>query len=301
MMKRLIFLLLIAFSASAQQYDVFVTGDNPCSCGFTIPWFQSFGSQTFSGGTVLERVASAPGGRLLGTLEDPTGPVVVEVSPNGTYVPRTAPLLGYDALDIVVAPSGAFHLLATTGATDHILSFDATGALTQTFDIGTEAVGSSAIALAADGCTIAYSTLSMLQRFNVCTGTALPPIGPILGAPAADVQALPDGGYLLAMEHRGIVRLDASGAETRTYSLGANDAYAVGLADNAAVAYVGASFALLRLDLTTGAIFSVPSSVDFPSSVSVGAALPGQDVPALSTWAMLIAIAGLALLAIRRL
>jgi hypothetical protein len=127
---------------------------------------------------------------------------------------------------------------------------------------------------------------------------------------------LPDGDLLLAADSRGVVRLNASGVQTRVYPVPLLTALAIGLTDGGATALVGGATLtgnarLVRLDLDSGEITTAaelltedPRSVTprYAWTAAIGeSSHGGVDAPALSTWAILIVTAALALLALRRL
>jgi hypothetical protein len=101
-----------------------------------------------------------------------------------------------------------------------ILKFDAAGTLVASFDVLTTNRGTDHIALASDGCTMFYTSRDQnIYRYNVCTRTQLLQFNsqPLPGDAAYHLVILPDGGVLVADGTGGIVRLDASGNQIKTY------------------------------------------------------------------------------------
>ncbi|HEU5170079.1 MAG TPA: hypothetical protein VFU46_06060 [Gemmatimonadales bacterium] len=95
------------------------------------------------------------------------------------------------------------------------------GAVTTAYAVATENRGSFWIDLAPDGCTLFYTSWGPnVKRFNVCTSTQLPNFNqtPLPGGETHGLRVLPDGGVLVS-SGAVIVRLNASGAVTQTYSL----------------------------------------------------------------------------------
>jgi outer membrane protein assembly factor BamB len=75
--------------------------------------------------------------------------------------------------------------------------------------------------LAADGCTMFYTSVSRnVKRFDVCTNVQLPDFNaaPLPGSVAHDLRVLPDGGVLVANGHL-VVRLDSFGLVAQTYEV----------------------------------------------------------------------------------
>jgi hypothetical protein len=120
--------------------------------------------------------------------------------------------------------------------------------------------GSFWIDVAADGCTILYTSWGRnVKRFDGCARAQLPDfnVAPLPSAASMDLRVLPDGGALVSSGDV-IARLDASGAVVRTYE-------APGASFWAGLALVGdgtfwagsyESSAVYRFDLATGAVLS---------------------------------------------
>ncbi|MBI4611888.1 MAG: hypothetical protein HY726_23095 [Candidatus Rokubacteria bacterium] len=99
------------------------------------------------------------------------------------------------------------------------------------FAVAQEFRGSFWIDLAADGCTIFYTSWGPnVKRFDVCTGVQLPDFNaaPLPGGEAHDLRILPDGGVLVS-SGQVIARLDASGALVQTYGVPGEPSYWAGL------------------------------------------------------------------------
>ena len=88
-----------------------------------------------------------------------------------------------------------------------------------------ENFGSFWVELAADGCTLFYTSAGPnVKRFNVCTNAQLSDFNqaPVPGGVAHGLRLLPDGGVLVSTGAV-ISRLDASGALVQTYSAPTSD------------------------------------------------------------------------------
>jgi hypothetical protein len=99
-----------------------------------------------------------------------------------------------------------------------ILEFTASGGAVDSFDPATEERGTDWIDLAADGCTMYYTSEgSSVKRFNVCTDTQLSDFATgLTGSNAYAFRLLPGGGALVADTEQ-VVRLDSSGSVVKTY------------------------------------------------------------------------------------
>ena len=105
-----------------------------------------------------------------------------------------------------------------------ILKFDAYGNLFTGIAVQTEATGSDAIDLAADQCTMLYTSEgTSVLRFNVCTNQQLPPFATGLQRALA-IRILSDGGAVVA-NHANILRFDSNGRQIQTYDASGQDCW----------------------------------------------------------------------------
>lgn len=99
------------------------------------------------------------------------------------------------------------------------------------FDVEPEFSGSFWIDLAADGCTMLYTSFGPnVKRYDVCSGVQLGNLNamPLPGGVTHDVRALADGGAIVASGEI-IVRLDAAGAIAQTYAVAGEPSYWAGV------------------------------------------------------------------------
>jgi hypothetical protein len=105
------------------------------------------------------------------------------------------------------------------------------------FNVAWDHQGSFWIDLAADGCTMFYTSYGPnVKRFDTCAGVQLADFNaaPVPGGVAHDVRVLPDGGVIVATGEV-ISRLDQNGVLTGTYAVAGEPSYWAGLdlaADN---------------------------------------------------------------------
>jgi hypothetical protein len=156
-----------------------------------------------------------------------------------------------------IAFDASGHVFVGQGDGTTILEFDSLGNPITSFSPVLDARGTDWIELAADNCTIFYTSEgTLVKRFNVCTNTQLPDFNtvPLPGAAAyAHRILLPfqfgAGGVLVADTDR-IVRLDSSGAQAQTYTFtGATFLFALNLDPD------GTSF--WTADLNNGQVYKV--------------------------------------------
>jgi hypothetical protein len=176
-------------------------------------------------GTLVQTLNTGKGGETTGLAFDSarnlyvtafTASDVVKFDPSGSVVGSFGS--GYDAHpeSILFDASGNAYVGQADGSRD-VLKFDAGGGSLGSFDVVTGPRGSDHIALAADGCTLYYTSEgSLVKRYNVCTSTQLDDFATGLPSTAYGIRLLPDGGALVA-DSDAIRRLDSSGTVTQTY------------------------------------------------------------------------------------
>ena len=146
------------------------------------------------------------------------------------------------------------------GCTGAIVKF-AAGQPPVAFPVTPENFGSFWIDLAADGCTMFYTSWGPnVKRFNVCTGNQLADfnVAALPGGETQDLRVLPDGGVLVSSGEV-IVRLNALGILTQTYQIPGEPSLWAGLdlvGDGTFWAGNYESSNVYRFDLATGAVRS---------------------------------------------
>jgi hypothetical protein len=135
----------------------------------------------------------------------------------GTFVGNFGSGYNSDPESVLVDKSSNVWVGQADG-THHILKFSPSGTLLQTFSPAVGPRGTDWIDLAADQCTMHYTSEgNVVKAFNVCTNTQLPDFATGLPNPNAYAhRILPDGGELVANSDR-VVRLNSSGAVVQTY------------------------------------------------------------------------------------
>jgi hypothetical protein len=142
------------------------------------------------------------------------GNTVVKFAPDGSVIGTFGSGYNCQPSGINVDAHGNVYV-GESECNGNLLKFDSSGTLTTTFAPTFDVGGVRWIDLAADGCTMYYTSSGLnVSRFNVCTTppTQLPnfPLPLESGAAALGLRVLPDGGIILAAAYD-IRHLDASG------------------------------------------------------------------------------------------
>ena len=142
-----------------------------------------------------------------------------------------------------------------------LLAFDGAGTLRSAFDVAQDSRGSARIDLAADGCTMFYTSQGPnVKRYDVCSNRQLPNFNaaPSPGGAAHALRILPDGGVLVAAVYT-IVRLDSAGAAVQSYDVPGEPDLWMGLdlaGDGTFWASNYGSSDIVRFDTATGTVLS---------------------------------------------
>jgi streptogramin lyase len=173
---------------------------------------------------------------------------------------------GYDCSPHAIVFDGAGNAyVGQAGCTGTILKFGPgfSGPI-DTFAAAPELAGVFWMDLAADGCTMVYTSYGPnVKRYDVCARMQLPDfnVAPLPGGAAQDLRVLSDGGVLVS-SGQVIARLDPNGALAQTYSAPSETFWSgLDLAGDGTF-WVGnyESSNVFRFNLTTGAVVSSFSS-----------------------------------------
>jgi hypothetical protein len=162
-----------------------------------------------------------------------------------------------------------------------VLKFDSSGAPLASYSPATESRGTDWVDLAADQCTLFYTSEGThIKRFNVCTNTQLPDFTavPLPGSFAFALRIRPNGEVMVA-DTQIAVRLDALGNVIQTYSIvGASSLFALNLDQDGTSFWTGdiSNGQIFRVDIASGTVItSFPSS---PNTALGGLAIFGEIV-----------------------
>jgi len=139
------------------------------------------------------------------------------------------------------------------------------------FTVAPDTQGSFWIDLAADACTIFYTSWGPnVKRFDGCAGVQLPDfnVAPMPGGATQDLRVLPDGGVLVS-SGQVIARLSASGALVQTYEV-AEPGFWAGLDLVGDGTFWAANYEtsnVYKFDLTTGTVLSSFNAGTAPHTV----------------------------------
>ena len=127
---------------------------------------------------------------------------------------------GYDSLPASVIVNSASALFAgQTNGTHHLLEFDPTGALVDTFELAPENCCVDLIDLSSDQCTMFYTSEGVLiKRYSVCTHLQLPDFN-LLPLPSSQAFAnkIRANHEVLVADTSEVTRLDGAGNQIRHY------------------------------------------------------------------------------------
>lgn len=201
----------------------------------------------------------------------------------GTFLSSFGSGFNANPESIVLDAAGNFYV-GQAGGTGDVLKFDSSGAPLGSFNVAAGARGSDWIDLAADQCTLFYTSEDVLvKRFNVCTNTQLADFATLPSGAAYGLRIRPNGDVLVAATAF-VYRLDSSGALVQTYAVtGTSLLFALNLDPDGTSFWTAdlRSGDIFRINIASGAI---PTTFNAPPNPSVaGLAVFGEITAARST------------------
>jgi hypothetical protein len=187
------------------------------------------------------------------------------------------------------------------GTNHTVKKFDTAGSSTGSFSPAIETLGTDWIELAADQCTIFYTSEGRkIKRFNLCSNTQLPDFADIGGQNFALRLLSPfDGsGGLLVANSATIKRLDSSGAVTQTYDATGQDKWFALTLDPNGTSFWSGSFdtgSFFRFNINSGTI-EVGPVIAANGGEFFGLCVKGEIVgaaraiPTLTDWTQIIMV-----------
>jgi hypothetical protein len=179
---------------------------------------------------------------------------------------------GYDCdPHAIVFDAAGSGYVGQAGCTQAVLKFVA-GQPPVVLPVASDGAGAFWIDLAADGCTLFYTSWSAnVKRYDVCTRVQRTNFNkaPLPGGEAHDLRVLPDGGVLVSSGEV-IARLNASGTLVQTYRAPGEFRLWTGLdlaGDGTFWAGNYESSNVYRFDLATGAVLSAFNTGTAPHTV----------------------------------
>ena len=158
-----------------------------------------------------------------------------------------------------------------------VAEYDSTGTLVATFAVAAESRGSDWIDLAADQCTLFYTSEGVLiKRFNVCTNTQLADFATLPGGAAFALRIRPNGEVIVAATDHAY-RLDSTGALLQTYTIPTHTSlFALNLDPDGTSFWTGdfTNGDINKVDVATGSVLTTFNSA--PISGLFGLAVVGE-------------------------
>jgi hypothetical protein len=169
---------------------------------------------------------------------------------------------GYSYSTESISIDGAGHVyVGQPDGTHQVLKFDSAGNLLAAYSPAIEDRGTDWIDLAADQCTLFYTSEGFhIKRFNVCTNTQLPDFATLPAGTAYALRIRPNGEVMVATSSA-VYRLDATGSVIQTYPLPLGESsflFALNLDPDGTSFWTGGydSGNVYRINISTGALMT---------------------------------------------
>ena len=184
---------------------------------------------------------------------------------------------------IVRDQAGNFYVGQVNGSTE-VRKFNAAGNLLATFSPAIEDRGTDWIDLAADQCTLFYTSEgALIKRFNVCTNTQLPDFGTSPNGGFNFALRIRPNGEVLVAATTAVYRFNSAGAVIQTYPFPSNFLFALNLDPDGTTFWTGDinTGAIFRVNIASGAVVTTFNSAPF--STMAGLAVFGEITVAQDT------------------
>jgi PKD repeat protein len=213
-------------------------------------------------GDVINTLNTGRGGSVTGMSFDSVGSLyVTNFTANGvTKFADSATVVGdfgtgYNCKpESIVFDNAGNAYVGETGCSHALLKFDSYGNLLASFQVTTETEGSDWIDLAADQCTILYTSQgASVFSFNACTNQQGPTLTTGLNI-GLGLRMLPDGGTLIANK-QDIVRLDSAGRIITRYNSSGESCWVSLTLDPDGKSFWAVDYCssdIIRFDITSG-------------------------------------------------
>jgi hypothetical protein len=227
-------------------------------------------------GTLLNTLTGLPTGENTGMAFDAAGNLygtgfdgnISKYDNSGNFLSSFGSGFTAHTESIVRDAAGNFYVGQATPGTPTVLKFDATGAPLGSFTVATEDRGSDWIDLAADQCTLFYTSEGVLvKRFNVCTNTQLPNFATLPSPSLFALRIRPNGDVMVAGTSA-VYRLDSTGALVQTYTVpGTSYLFALNLDPDGASFWTADLYSgkIARVDIASGTVLTTFSAPPNPS------------------------------------
>ncbi len=242
-------------------------------------------------GVMLGQIYNGMGGATAGSVFDTSGNFYVSdfVNQRSTKFDPTGALItntfggGYneDPESITLNAVGDVFVGQADGS-HQILEFDSTGTPIAAFSPATEDRGTDWIDLAADQCTMFYTSEGVdILTFNICTLTQGPNFNLLPLPGQAYAHRIRPNGEILVADTTAVVRLDAAGNQIQTYTPGDGLLFALSLDPDGTSFWTAglSSGAVFKIDIASGTILQQWSSAWVPGFVLLaGLSVKGEIV-----------------------
>ena len=209
-------------------------------------------------------------------VSDFFGGSVDKYDTNGTFVGAFITGLTGNPESLSFDAAGNLYVGQADGSRD-VLKYDSSGTFLGSFDVAVESRGSDWIDLAADQCTLFYTSEGFLiKRYNVCTSTQLTDFATLPSRPAFALRIRPNGDVIVAASSFAY-RLDSTGTLVQTYTIpGASLLFGMNLDLDGTSFWTGdlSTGAVNRIDIATGTVLTTFNSAPFTSLA--GLAIVGE-------------------------
>jgi Bacterial Ig-like domain (group 3)/PASTA domain len=192
---------------------------------------------------------------------------------------------GYDGHPESCVVDGANNIyVGQPDGSTHVLKFNSSGTPIGSFAPATQGRGTDWVDLAADQCTLSYTSEgTSIKRFNVCTNTQLPDFATGLPHTCFAHRIMPDGGELAACTNE-VIRLNASGTVTNTYGpfTGVRLLFAMNLDPDGTTFWTADYFSgkVYRVSLASSGPVTTPTFTVTPNSFLGGLSIIGEPTAA---------------------
>jgi len=192
------------------------------------------------------------------TSDSMGGNAIAKFTPDGSFAGTFGSGFFCNPSGLVVDSKG-FVFVGEADCSGDLLKLNASGTTVEPFKPVIEVGGPRWIDLAADGCTMYYTSVGQfIHRLDVCTGTQLPNLNsiPLSGGAALGLRVMPDGGVLVAAQND-VERLNASGQVIATYHAVAEPGFVGIFVLDDGKSFLASSYLtsnVYKFDMTTGQI-----------------------------------------------
>jgi hypothetical protein len=221
---------------------------------------------------------------------------------SGSYIGDFGPFATFTTRSIAFDASGNAYVAANVSS-GNVAKLDSGGGVLRTFSVSRESIGGPgiyAVDLARDQCTLFYTALHRVARFDVCSNTQLADLTSSLpGTGAGGLRILPNGDVVVAATEAIYLVSGNTGSIVRTFDVSSEDSWIAvalcadgtcfwGVSGNLAAKFDLASSSLLNSFHSSDYVFTAVGVVGEPRAAIAA------PIPAMSAVALLLLCASIA-------